>query len=232
MGNIFTIIIYQPILNLTVFLYNTVGFGDLGIAIIAMTVLVRAVLLPLSMKTASSQRAMAQLAPEIEKVKAAHKGNTAAQSEAVMKLYKEKGVSPLAGCLPLLLQLPILIGVYQVFLKIFKPETLDLLYGFVQHPGAINHIMLGLLDISKSNPVLAILAGVTQFIQARAAMANQPKSPQTAALNQQMTYLLPVMIIVISWNLPAGLALYWVATSLWSIGEQLYLSRRSGILAP
>ena len=232
MGNLFTIIIYQPILNLTVFLYTTVGFGDLGIAIIAMTILVRAVLFPLSIKTARSQKAMAQLAPHIEKVKAEHKGNTTAQSEAVMKLYKEKGVSPLAGCLPLLLQLPILIGVYQVFLKIFKPETLNLLYAFIPHPGAINHIMLGVLDISKSNPALAILAGVTQFFQARAAMANQPTTPQTKALNQQMTYLLPVMIIVISWNLPAGLALYWIATSLWSIGEQLYLKRGSGILAP
>lgn len=232
MGNLFTLIIYKPILNLTVFLYATVGFGDLGIAIIAMTVLVRAILFPLSMKTARSQRAMAQLAPHIEKLKAEHKGNTTAQSEAVMKLYKEKGVSPLAGCLPLLLQLPILIGVYRVFLNIFKPETLDLLYSFVPHPGTINHVMLGLLDISKSNPVLAILAGVTQFLQARAAMTNQPATPQTAALNTQMTYLLPVMIVVISWNLPAGLALYWIATSLWSIGEQLYLKRGSGILAP
>ena len=226
MINILTILIYQPILNLTVFLYATVGFRDLGVAIIAMTVLIRALLLPLSLKTARSQRAMAQLAPDIEKLKEVHKGNTAKQSEAVMSLYKEKGVSPLGGCLPMLLQIPILIGVYRVFLNIFKPESLNLLYSFVPHPASINHIMLGVLDISKSNPVLAILAGVTQFFQARAAMANQPKSPQTAALNTQMMYLLPVMIIVISWNLPAGLALYWIATSLWSIGEQLYLSRR------
>jgi YidC/Oxa1 family membrane protein insertase len=232
MGNVFTAIIYQPILNLTVFLYGTIGFGDLGVAIIAMTVVVRAVLFPLSMKTARSQRAMAQLAPEIEKLKQEHKGNTTAQSEAVMKLYKEKGVSPLAGCLPLLLQLPILIGVYRVFLNIFKPDTLQLLYEFIPHPGTINHVMVGLLDISKSNPALAILAGVTQFFQAKASMANQPATPQTAALNQQMMYLLPVMIVVISWNLPAGLALYWIATSLWSIGEQLYLRRSSGILAP
>jgi len=232
MGSLFTTIIYQPILNLTVFLYGTVGFGDLGIAIIVMTILVRAALLPLSLKMARSQRAMAELAPEVERLKAAHKGNAAAQSEAVVKLYKEKGVSVFGGCLPLLLQLPILIGVYRVFLNIFKPETVGLLYGFVPHPEVINHLTLGLLDISRSNPVLAILAGIAQFFQARIAMANQPKSPQTAALNQQMTYLLPVMIIVFSWNLPAGLAVYWIATSVWSIGEQLYLRRRSGILAP
>jgi len=231
MISLFSLLIYKPILNLTVALYSSIGFQDLGIAIIAMTLVVRAALLPLSMKTARSQKAMAELAPQIEKIKEMHKGKTTAQSEAVMALYKEKGVSPLAGCLPLLIQLPILIGVYQVFLKIFEPDTLNLLYSFVAHPGTIAHISLGFLDISAKNPLLAILAGVTQFFQARSAMANQSASPQAAAIGKQMMYMLPIMIIVISWNLPAGLALYWIVTSLWSIGEQLYLHRASGILA-
>lgn len=224
--SIFTTAIYQPILNLTVFLYGTIGFGDLGVAIIAMTVLIRSLLLPLSLKTTRSQRAMAALAPQIEKIKEQYKGNTQAQSAEVMKLYKEHGVSPLAGCLPLLIQLPILIGVYRVFLDIFKPESLVLLYGFIPHTASINHFMLGVLDISKSNPILAILAGVAQFFQARTAMVNQPKNSPMGGLGTQMTYMLPVMIIVIGWNLPAGLALYWITTSLWSVGEQLYLRRR------
>jgi YidC/Oxa1 family membrane protein insertase len=225
MSYLFNLIIYQPVLNVTLFLYGTIGFGDLGIAIIAMTALIRALLAPLSLKMARSQRAMAQLAPELELIKQKYPGNTQEQSTAIMALYKEKGVNPLAGCLPLLLQLPILIGVYRVFLNIFKPEALQQLYSFVPHPGTINHLMLGVLDISKSNAILAIGAGVAQFFQAKIATANQPQSPQTAAMNKQMIYLLPVMIVVISWNLPAGLALYWVATSLWSIGEQLYLRR-------
>ncbi len=231
MSSLFSLFIYKPILNLTVVLYATIGFHDLGIAIIAMTILVRAALLPLSIRTARSQKAMAELAPHIEKLKETHKGNTTAQSEAVMALYREKGVSPLAGCLPLLIQLPILIGVYQVFLKIFRPETLNLLYSFIPHPGEISHIMLGLLDISAPSPVLAVIAGAAQFFQARAAMAQQAASPQAAAIGKQMMYMLPVMIVVISWSLPAGLALYWITTSLWSIGEQLYLRRSSGILA-
>ena len=148
-----------------------------------------------------------------------------------MALYKEKGVSPLAGCLPLLIQLPILIGVYRVFLKIFAPESLNLLYSFVPHPTSIAHMSLGFLDVSARNPLLAIMAGVAQFFQAKVSMANQSTSPQAAAVGQQMMYMLPVMIIVISWNLPAGLAIYWIVTSLWSIGEQLYLRRASGILA-
>lgn len=226
MTSIFTTIIYQPILNLTIFLYGTIGFGDLGIAIIVMTMLVRAALLPLSLKMARSQKAMAELAPHVEKIKVQHQGNTTAQSEAVMKLYKESGVNPLMGCLPLLLQLPILIGVYRVFLNIFKPETLALLYGFIPHPGTINHFFFGLLDISKGNPVLAVLAGAAQFLQAKSIATNQPQAGQAAAMNRQMTYLLPAMIIVIGWSLPAGLAIYWIVTSLWSVGEQLYLRRR------
>lgn len=225
MISLFTLLIYKPILNVTVALYAMFGLNDLGVAIICMTILIRTLLFPLSIKTARSQKAMAELAPQIEKIKEIHKGNTTAQSEAVMALYKEKGVNPLAGCLPLLIQLPILIGVYQVFLKIFEPATLDLLYSFVPHPESIAHITLGVFDISASNPVLAILAGVAQFFQARISMESQAASPQAAAIGKQMMYMLPIMIIVISWNLPAGLAVYWIVTSVWSIGEQLYLRR-------
>ncbi len=225
MGKIFSEIIYRPIINLTVLLYGVLPFQDLGIAIILMTLAIRLLFLPLSLKTARSQKVMAELAPDLERVKQEHK-DKAAQSEAVMKLYKERGVNPLAGCLPLLLQLPILIGMYRVFLNIFKPESLSKLYTFVPNPGTVNHFFLGLMDISMPSHVFAVLAGVLQFFQARIAAGNQPQNGPTASLNKQMAYLFPVMIIVISWNLPAGLALYWIVTTLFSIGEQLYLRRR------
>ncbi len=225
MGNIFSQLIYRPILSLTMLLYGVLPFDDLGVAIILMTIAIRLLFLPLSLKTARSQKVMADLAPELERVKQQHP-DKAAQSEAVMKLYKDRGVNPLAGCLPLLLQLPILIGMYRVFLDIFKPESLTKLYAFVPNPGVVNHLFLGLMDISKASPAFAILAGVLQFFQAKVAAGNQPQTGPSAALNKQMAYLFPVMIIVISWNLPAGLALYWIVTTIFSIGEQLYLRRR------
>lgn len=226
MGNLFSEIISRPILNLTVFFYQTIGFRDLGLAIIGITIFIRLLLLPLSLRAARSQKALAELAPQIDVIKEKHKGNTTAQSEAVMALYREKKVNPLAGCLPLLLQFPILFGMYQVFLNIFKPETLNQLYSFIPHPNSVNTIFLGLIDVSAANHLLAILAGVFQFFQAKLAIATQPQTPQTAALNTQMVYFLPIMIIVIGWSLPAGLALYWCTTTLFSIGEQLYLRRR------
>lgn len=222
----FTAIIYRPLLNLTVLLYGSVGFGDLGFTIILMTVLVRVAMLPLSLKTARSQRAMAELAPETERIKEQYKGDKNAQSEAMMKLYKERGVNPLSGCLPLLIQFPLLIGLYKVFLGVFAAGALDLLYAWVPRPDAIQNISFGFLNVSEPAWVLAILAGVLQFIQARLSLTTQPQTQQTAAMNRQMAYFLPVIIVVIGWNLPAGLSLYWVATTLFSIGEQLYLRRR------
>lgn len=221
----FTEIIIRPLLNLTVSIYGTVGFADVGVTVILVTLLVRLAVLPFSLKTARSQREMAKLAPQLEQIKQQYKGNMQAQSEATMKLYKEHGVNPLSGCLPLLIQLPILFGMYRVFLDIFKPETLNLLYSFVPNPGAINQMSFGFFNMSTASPLLAIIAGVVQFIQAR--MNQQmagPKSP-TAAMNKQMMYLLPAMIVVIGWSLPAGLPLYWIITTLVSIGEQLRVRR-------
>ncbi len=221
----FTTLIVQPILNLTLLVYNTIGAHDLGISIIIMTAAIRLALMPLSLKMARSQRALTRVTPLVDELKEKYKDDSTAQSEAIMRLYKENGISPLAGCLPLLIQLPILIGMYRVFLKIFKPETLSLLYSFVPHPTAINHSFLGLMDMSVPSHLLALIAGAAQFMQAKMMASGQPQSSQAAALNTQMIYLLPAMIVIISWRLPAGLALYWITTSVFSIGEQLRVRR-------
>jgi YidC/Oxa1 family membrane protein insertase len=226
MSSLFSEIIYRPILNLTVFIYSTIGFGDLGLAIVIITIAIRLLFSPLSLKAARSQKQLAELSPEVEKIKAKHPGDTAAQSQAIMDLYKQKNISPLAGCLPLLIQFPILIGLYRVFLNIYKPESLANLYSFIPHPAAISATFLGLIDIGHPNHIFALIAGVTQFFQAKLTSAGQTQTGQAAALNKQMMYMFPVIIVVISWNLPAGLALYWIITTVFSIGEQLYLKRR------
>jgi YidC/Oxa1 family membrane protein insertase len=227
----FTKIIFQPLLSATVFLYNTVGLHNLGFTIICMTVGVRFLIAPFSLGAARSQRALATLAPELDKIKAAHPKDQAAQSQAVMQLYRERGINPLAGCLPLIIQLPILIGLYRVFLSIFKPGALDLVYHVISKPDHIN-LFFGPIDISQPGHWVAVIAGVLQFFQIRIAMSGQQQSKQVKAMNSQMMILLPAMITVIGWTLPAGLAFYWVTTTLFSIGEQLYLRRTSGILAP
>lgn len=223
MSWLYTNIIYEPLLNVLVYLYGLAA-QDLGLAIVVMTVLIRLASLPLSLRTLRSQRDMAALAPELETLKARHKGDQAAQGQAMMELYKKHRVNPLGGCLPLLIQIPVLFALYRVFLNVFKPESLTALYSFVPDPGTIQTVTLGILDLGKRSVILALAAGAAQFVHAWYARPDAQVG-QAAMLSKQMLYFFPVMIIVVSWNLPAGLALYWVVSTLMSLGEQWYIRR-------
>src|SRR3989344_1808163 len=117
MLGIYNEILYRPLFNIMVYLQTLIPGGDLGVTIIVLTVIIRVLFMPLSLKMIKSQKLMKDLAPKIEEVKTKFKNDTAAQSAAILKLYKENNVNPLSGCLPLLIQLPILIALYQVFIK-------------------------------------------------------------------------------------------------------------------
>ena len=216
-----------------VYLQGIIPGGDLGLTIIILTVVIRALFAPLSLKTIKSQRSLRELAPKIDEVKAKLKNDTAAQSAAILKLYKENNVNPLAGCLPLLVQIPILIALYQVFIKGITPESLTLLYSFISTPELTDHNFLGLLDVTKNNRLLTIIAGGLQFIQSKQAAALQGDSgsppaggKELAAISKQMLYFFPVMIIIIGWNLPAGLILYWATTTVFSMFEQYFIKTK------
>jgi len=229
MLSIYNEILYRPLFNAMVYLQGIIPGGDLGLTIIVLTVLIRTLFSPLSVKTIKSQQAMKELAPKIEEVKAKFKDDKAAQSAAILKLYKENNVNPLAGCLPLLIQLPILIALYQVFIKGITPESLTLLYSFVSTPEIIHHNFLGIFDVTTRSRLLTLFAGGFQFIQSKQSMALQADgggNKEMAALSKQMLYFFPIMIIIIGWNLPAGLILYWIATTLFSVFEQMYIKRK------
>lgn len=232
MGAIFHEVLLRPILNLLVFLYSTLG-NDFGLAIIAATLLVRIIVSPLSIKTTRSQQALAKLNPQVEEIRK-KVTDPAAQSQAIMRLYKENNVSPLSGCLPLLIQLPIIIALYQALLAGFKPENTALLYGFINDPGTIHPISFGFLNITLPNHILAIVAGVFQWVQAKVAMLVQSQTTSNgtaSALNSQMLYLFPLMLVVISWNLAAGVTVYFISSSIIALVEQ-WLVRRFIISSP
>lgn len=228
MMSIFNEILFRPLFNITVFLYNILPWNDFGLAIIVLTVIIKFIFLPLTTKSIRSQKKLSQLNPQIQQIKEKYKNNPKAQSEATLALYRESGINPLAGCLPLLIQIPILIGLYQAFIVGLKPESLGMLYGFIKDPGVINQTSFWFIDIGSKMPVLAILAGGLQFLQSKKSSAQMQGSggaPEMKALNSQMLYFFPVMVIIIGWNLPAGLLLYWLATTAFSIVEQTYASK-------
>jgi len=188
--------------------------------------------MPLSIKALKSQRALNEIAPKIEELKQKHKDNPSAQSAAIMQLYKDNKVNPFAGCLPLLIQLPIIIALYRAFSTGISAQNLNIIYDFITKPEVINQTFLGFINITMKNPFMAIIAGGLQFIQSKQMMANTAKQPtapggkQIANLNSQMLYFFPIFIIIIGWNLPSGLILYWITTTAFSIFEQMYIKRK------
>lgn len=241
MSFLFNEIIYRPIFNLLVFITNLVPWQDFGLAIIVLTVLIRLLFMPFSIKALRSQKMLNQLQPRIKEIQEKFKSDRAAQAQATMALYKEQKVNPLAGCLPLLIQIPILFALYRAFVNGLQPESLNLLYGFIENPGIIKNLSFGFLDLAKKAPLLAIISGVFQFAHSKMSLAKNPvsavssqKNPPAggqpspldfSAMNKQMLYFFPIMIIIIGWGLPAGLVLYWSVSTLFSIFEQLYLTK-------
>jgi YidC/Oxa1 family membrane protein insertase len=228
MIELYRTILYEPLFNAVIFLYNVIPGNDFGLAIIALTVTIRLIFFPLTVKTLVSQRAMSRINPQVQAIKEKFKNDAQAQSAAIMKLYKDNNVNPLSGCLPLLIQLPILIALYRAFGAGFKPENLGLIYSFISRPEHINSISLGFLDITTRSIFLAIATGFFQFIQLRQNQKLTQDNPgdkpnDMQAMTKQMLYIFPVMIIIIGWNLPAGLLLYWMTTTLFSMAEQAYI---------
>jgi len=232
MSNLFTTIFYQPILNLLVFLYNTVSFNDLGIAIILLTVVIKAVFWPLGQKAIKSQKALQDLQPKIEELKKKYSDKTEL-SRATMDMYKNNKVNPFSSCLPLLIQLPFLWAVYRVFSDGLN-NNLNLVYSFIYKPEVMNVVSLGILDLSKKSIVLAVLAGLAQFWQAKMMMTKKPAvsipgskdESMTAIMNKQMLYFMPAITIFIGISLPGGLTLYWFVFTLLTALQQLLTFRK------
>lgn len=229
---IFNTILYQPLLNGLILFYNYLPGHDLGVAVIVLTLIIKALLFPSSITAIKSQLSMARLQPKIRELQAKYKADRAKQSQALMEVYRKEKINPFSGCLPLLLQLPILIALYQVFLKGFSAEILQQnLYSFVPNPGVIVPTFLGVLNLAQPNLYLAIIAGILQYFQIRISTKHQQgqqgqqKGP-LGNIQNQMLYIFPIMAVLIIWKLGAIVGLYWVATTIFAIGEQVFVARK------
>lgn len=235
MTQIFTIIFYQPILNLLVFLYNIVPGNDLGVAIILLTIIIKLILLPLSKKSLNSQKALQDLQPKIDEVKKKYADKKEEMAKAIMELYKQNKVNPFSSCLPLIIQLPFLIAVFQVFRDGLSNGSLNLLYSFIEKPDVLNSISFGFLDLSVRSIPLAVMAGLAQFWQSKMMVTKKPAvkgdfskdEDMAAIMNKQMVYMMPLITVFISLSFPAGLALYWFITTVLTALQQLYLFKKN-----
>ncbi len=230
----FHTILYQPLLNALILLYVYFPGQDFGVAVIILTLLIKIILFPGTVKSIRSQRALSELQPKMKEIQEKYKTDKQAQSRAMMELYKTEKINPLSGCLPLLLQLPILIALYQVFLKGLTPEVLGAsLYAFTPNPGEINMVFLGILNLAKSNIFLAFLAGALQFLQMKIASPakkpSQKKGDFSAMFQNQMIFIFPIITVFIVWKLGSLIGLYWAASALFSIIEHYFVLKEKKV---
>jgi len=234
MTELYNLFFYEPIFNLLVFLYNNIPGHDLGIAIIILTIFIRLLLYPLSLKSIKAQKMMQDLQPKLDAIKQQYSSSKEKLAEETMKLYKTEKMNPLSSCLPLLFQLPFLIALFHTLRDVTNPESLSVLYSFVPSPGSINNIgFFGLLDLGVASPFIAILAGLAQFWQGSMLTKKRPKPVTegakdenfTVLMNQQMTYIMPFVTIIIAWRFPSGLGLYWFLSTLLLAIQQWYFFR-------
>ena len=224
-------IIYRPLLNLLVYVYNVLPGHDIGLVIILLTLLIRLVLAPSFHKSLKSQKAMNDLQPKLNEVREKYKDDKEGQAKAMMQLYKDHEINPLASCLPLVIQLPILIALYQVFrVALGTHPQLTGLYSFVKNPGSISPYFLHLINLGTPNVIFGILAGLAQFWQSKLMMGRVKSQDMTArAMSMQTTYVLPVISVLIALKLPAGLPLYWIVTTLFAVAQQYYIIRQQPV---
>ena len=223
---LFNEIFYRPLFNGLIFLYNIVPGHDMGISIIILTIILRFILWPLTNKSIKNQKVLTKIQPQIEEIKKKFKNNKEAQAKALMGLYSENKINPLAGFLPLVIQIPIIIALWRVFLNSLNLD-LNSLYSFIPAPTSIQSIFLGLVDLSHKSVVLAILAGVLQYFQTKMIMPSYKPSGNSdfgQRMSKQMLYFGPILSIIIFWSLPAALPLYWIVVTLLTLLQQ-YLNQ-------
>ncbi len=233
-STIFNQLLYQPLFNVLIFFYNVIPWHDFGVAIILITLLIRIILFPLSRKGIKSRKALEKIQPKIKEVQKKYKDKEE-RARQMMLLYKEHKVNPVSGCLPLLIQLPILIALYRALIDILKNSSKlsVILYPFVKDPGSVNTFFLGAIDLAAPSIFLAVLTGVFQFIQSKIMFKPSSKTQASGqkmdiqkTMGRQMTYFMPIFIIFISLKLPAGLPLYWAVSTLFGIGEYLLINKK------
>jgi len=232
LSHIWNLVLYQPLINALAFLVSIIPGGDVGIAVILLTIIVKIILFPLSQKSIESQAEMNILAPELEKIKKSG-ASKEEQAKLTFELYKKHNANPFSGCFLVLIQIPIIFALYYVFYKGINFDS-GLLYSFIHAPAHMNMMFLGILDISKKSLFLAILAGVSQFLQAHF-MPQPPKSstPSTGSfgqsfgksMNTQMKYVFPFLIAFIAYRISGAIALYWITSNLFAVAQQIYVKK-------
>ena len=222
-------VFYRPLLNGLVFLTSILPWHDLGLAIILLTLIIKLVTFPLMHSMLKTQKTMKLIEPEMKKIYAAKK-NKEDQAKALMDLYKAHGINPLSGFFSLLIQFPLLLALFQVFQKNIN-ENQAYLYSFLNIPENMNTLFIGLIGLGSPNAAMSFFAAISQYWQMKLAMPVSSASG-SGDVQKMMIYVLPVVILVIGFSMPAAVSLYWTAMNVFAIIHEAVVRQKAKKAAP
>ena len=199
----------QQVITVIYSFLHGIGFPNYGVAIIIMTVLVKLILYPLTKKQIESTKAMMEIQPKMKAIQEKYKDDKQRLNMELANLYKNEGVNPLAGCLPLIIQMPIMIGIF---------------YGIrdFHYEGSASFLWMESISAPDPTYILPVLSALTTFIASKQTM---PATGAGGAQNKMMMYFMPLFIGYISLTFPAGLVLYWVVMNIMQIGQQYMMDK-------
>jgi YidC/Oxa1 family membrane protein insertase len=244
--DIWTVAILQPMLNALLWLYTMLG-GQFWLAIMIFTVVVRVIMTPLMLPQQRSAKKMQELQPQLQALQKKYANDRETLAQKQMELYREAGANPLGGCLPMLIQFPIWIGLYQSIIQALGHQPLQLLglskniYGFMQDIWAqvpLNRFFLG-MDLSLTPQqlggltfALPVLVAFTSWLQTKMTTGSSGSSGegQAASMNQSMTLMMPLMFGFFSLNFSTGLSFYFIISNIIGIITQGFISGWEGLL--
>jgi YidC/Oxa1 family membrane protein insertase len=232
-------VFFDPIYNVLTFFIDTIRGGDVGLAIIATVIVVKMVLLPLSIKAAKTQKIMREIEPKLKAIKEKFKDSREEQARQMMSIYAEAKLNPFASIALVFLQIPIVIALY---LAVYKGGGVSLpaintalLYSFIPEPSVVSMNFLGLFDITKRSLLLAVGAGITQYIFTAMSLPKlEPKDAEAEPsfkddfmrnMHLQMKYVMPVLIVGVAYSISATIALYFVVSNLVAIAQEFYVRK-------
>ena len=234
-SSIFHAIIYNPLYNALIAILSIIPHADVGVAVIILTVLVKLLLFPLAKQASKTQIIIKKITPEIDHIKEEYKDDPQAQAAKTMALYRENGIHPLSGFFVILIQIPIIISLYWIFIHGNLPEVnTSLLYPFVHAPSQLSMEFLGILNLSGKSIILALIAGISQFLHARLTVSVPEKkeelgksfqSDMARSLNLQMRYMMPVLIVIIAYTTSAAVGLYFATSNLFMLVQEIIVRR-------
>ena len=230
--NFFKITIYEPLYNGLIFLINTLPMFDVGVIVVVFTLIVKIILFPLSKKAVKTQIKMKEIQPELAKLKETYKDDQQQYAMKMLEMYKENEVNPFSTIFLTLVQIPIIICLYYVFLKSGLPSIqAELLYSFITVPEVVNMNFLGLIDVAGKSHVLALLAAITSFYQMKFSVpipqtTTKPgesfKDDLARSMSIQMRYVFPVIVYFIAYTISGVIAIYWFTSNIFTIGQEIY----------